>query len=341
MNIPAIDQGALARARERQAQLTKPAGALGRLEDVACWLAARQGREIPEALRPAIVVFAGDHGVVAEGVSAYPAEVTAQMVRNFAAGGAAINVLARAHGAALSVVDVGVAESLADVDGIRHGKVRMGAGNIARESAMNEIEYWEAVGIGETMAERAVAAGANLLIAGDMGIGNTTASAAVICELAGLAPEEVVGRGTGVDDEAWRRKVDAVERALARAAGTPSTDVLRELGGLEIAAMAGFYRGAARQGVPILLDGFISAAAALAAVAWDVRIAGWMMASHVSAERGHALALEELGLESLLDLDMRLGEGTGAAMALPLLQSAIALHAEMATFESAGVSDRA
>ncbi len=341
MSIPGMDQKAGEQARQRQARLTKPAGALGRLEDLACWFAARQGREVPAPLKPAIVVFAGDHGVTAEGVSAYPAEVTAQMVRNFAAGGAAINVLARAHGASLSVVDVGVAEPLADVDGIRHGKVRLGAGNIAVEPAMNEIEYWEAVGIGETMAEREVEAGANLLIAGDMGIGNTTPSAAVICELAGLPPEEVVGHGTGVDEASRQRKVEVVARALARAAGTPSTDVLRELGGLEIAAMAGFYRAAARLGVPVLLDGFISAAAALAAVAWDVRIAGWMLASHVSAERGHALALEELGLEPLLDLHMRLGEGTGAAMALPLLQSAIALHAEMATFESAGVSDRA
>ncbi|MDX8401814.1 MAG: nicotinate-nucleotide--dimethylbenzimidazole phosphoribosyltransferase [Mariprofundaceae bacterium] len=341
MNIPAIDQQAWEQARARQDRLTKPTGALGRLEEVACWFAARQGREVPEPVRAAIVVFAGDHGVVAEGVSAYPAEVTAQMVRNFAAGGAAINVLARLHDASLCVVDVGVAAPLDDVDGIRHGKVRLGAGNIAVEPAMNEIEYWEAVGIGETMAERAVAAGANLLIAGDMGIGNTTPSAAVICALAGVPPEEVVGAGTGVDAATRRRKVAVVERALARAAATPSTEVLRELGGLEIAAMAGFYRAAARMGVPVLLDGFISAAAAMAAVAWDVYVAGWMLASHVPAEKGHRLALEELGLVPLLDLDMRLGEGTGAAMALPLIRAAIALHAEMATFDSAGVSDRA
>ncbi len=332
-----MHQQAMQEAIRRQSELTKPAGALGRLEELACWFAARQGRAVPEPLKPAVVVFAGDHGVVEEGVSAYPASVTAQMVRNFARGGAAINVLARQHGMPLSVVDVGVAESLADVDAIEHGKVRMGSGNIVREPAMTEIEYWEAVGIGEKMADRMVQQGANLLIAGDMGIGNTTASAAVICELTGLMPEEVVGRGTGIDDETYNRKLIAVEKALARASGVPSRDVLRELGGLEIAAMAGFYRRAAQQGVPILLDGFISAAAALAAAAWDVRISGWMLASHASAELGHRHALDELGLKPLVDLGLRLGEGTGAALVVPLLQSAVRLHAEMATFAEAGV----
>jgi len=342
MKIPAIDQQALDDARAHQAQLTKPTGALGRLEEIACWFAARQGQRLPEALHPAIVVFAADHGVVREGVSAYPREVTAQMVRNFAAGGAAINVLARRCAAMLSIVDVGVDADLSDVDMLEHAKVRAhGSGNIAREPAMTDGQYWEAVGIGEEMAARAISAGANLLIAGDMGIGNTTASAAVICELGGLTPERVVGRGTGVDDATYCRKLAVVEQALARAAGTPSHDVLRELGGLEIAAMAGFYRAAARHGVPVLLDGFISAAAAMAAVAWDVRVSGWMLASHVSAEQGHRLALRELGLTPLLDLGMRLGEGTGAALAVPLLNAALALHREMATFASAGVSDRA
>ncbi|RMH61345.1 MAG: nicotinate-nucleotide--dimethylbenzimidazole phosphoribosyltransferase [Zetaproteobacteria bacterium] len=342
MEIPAIDQQTWEAARAHQAQLTKPTGALGRLEELACWFAARQGKAVPDLLRPAIVVFAADHGVAREGVSAYPREVTAQMVRNFAAGGAAINVLARRCDAKLSIVDVGVDADLSDVDMLEHAKVRAhGSGNIAREPAMNDAQYWEAVGIGEEMAARAIAAGANLLIAGDMGIGNTTPSAAVICALTGAAPEQVVGRGTGVDDATYGRKLAVVEQALARADGTLSRDVLRELGGLEIAAMAGFYRAAARHGVPVLLDGFISAAAALAALAWDVRVSGWMLASHVSAEAGHRLALRELGLAPLLDFGMRLGEGTGAALAVPLLNAALALHREMATFASAGVSDRA
>lgn len=342
MEIPAIDQQTWEAARAHQAQLTKPTGALGRLEELACWFAARQGKAVPDLLRPAIVVFAADHGVAREGVSAYPREVTAQMVRNFAAGGAAINVLARRCDAKLSIVDVGVDADLSDVDMLEHAKVRAhGSGNIAREPAMNDVQYWEAVGIGEEMAARAIAAGANLLIAGDMGIGNTTPSAAVICALTGAAPEQVVGRGTGVDDATYGRKLAVVEQALARADGTLSRDVLRELGGLEIAAMAGFYRAAARHGVPVLLDGFISAAAALAALAWDVRVSGWMLASHVSAEAGHRLALRELGLAPLLDFGMRLGEGTGAALAVPLLNAALALHREMATFASAGVSDRA
>jgi len=293
---------------------------------------------VPEALQPHICVFAGDHGVVEEGVSAFPSVVTVEMLKNFAAGGAAINVLAKQNGASLSVVDVGVQADVSALDGIKHAKVRAGTGNITKEAAMTEWEYWQAVEVGEEQAEQAVENGANLLIAGDMGIGNTTASAALVCELALLTPEEVVGRGTGVDDKAYALKVAAVRRALQRAQHTPSKDTIRELGGLEIAAMAGFYRAAARLGVPVLLDGFISAAAALVAVAWDARISGWMLATHVSQEKGHALALKALGLEPLLDMKMRLGEGSGAALALPIIQSAIALHRGMATFETAGVS---
>lgn len=340
MSVAKIDIDALDAAKKHQDSLTKPQGSLGRLEEIACWFAARQGKPIPDTLRPHICVFAGDHGVVEEGVSAFPSAVTGEMLKNFAAGGAAINVLAKQHAASLSVVDVGVQVDVSSVEGIKHAKVRAGAGNITKEAAMTEWEYWQAVGVGEEQAEQAIADGANVLIAGDMGIGNTTASAALICELALLTPEEVVGRGTGVDDAAYQLKVNAVRRALQRAQRTPSKDAMRELGGLELAAMAGFYRAAARLGVPVLLDGFISAAAALSAIAWDARISGWMLATHVSQEQGHALALKALGLEPLLDMEMRLGEGSGAALILPLLQSAIALHREMATFESAGVSDK-
>jgi len=340
MTVVKIDTSAQAAAGKHQDSLTKPQGSLGRLEDIACWFAARQGKAVPDMLRAHICVFAGDHGVVEEGVSAFPSVVTAEMLKNFAAGGAAINVLAKQHGASLSVVDVGVQSDVSTVEGVVHAKVRMGTGNITKESAMTEWDYWQAVSVGEEQAEQAIADGANVLIAGDMGIGNTTASAALICELALLTPEQVVGRGTGVDDASYQLKVTAVRRALQRAQHTPSKDAMRELGGLEIAAMAGFYRASARLGVPVLLDGFISAAAALAAITWDARIAGWMLATHVSQEKGHALALNALGLEPLLDMEMRLGEGSGAALILPLLQSAIALHRDMATFDSAGVSDK-
>jgi len=340
MSVAKIDTDALAAARKRQDSLTKPQGSLGYLEDIACWFAARQGKDVPDILRPHICVFAGDHGVVEEGVSAFPSVVTGEMLKNFAAGGAAINALAKQCDAALSVIDVGVQSDVSAIEGIVHARVRAGTGNITKEAAMTEWEYWQAVAVGEEQAELAIANGANVLIAGDMGIGNTTASAALICELALLTPEEVVGRGTGVDDKAYDIKVRSVTRALQRAQHTPSKDAMRELGGLEIAAMAGYYRSAARLGVPVLLDGFISAAAALAAVAWDARIAGWMLATHVSQEKGHALALNALGLEPLLDMKMCLGEGSGAVLTLPLLQSAIALHRDMATFESAGVSDK-
>ncbi|MDQ6954046.1 MAG: nicotinate-nucleotide--dimethylbenzimidazole phosphoribosyltransferase [Mariprofundaceae bacterium] len=339
MSVAKVDIGVQEKARKHQDHLTKPQGSLGRLEDIACWFAARQGKTIPDILQPHICVFAGDHGVVEAGVSAFPSVVTGEMLKNFAAGGAAINILAKQCGATLSVVDVGVQADVSGLKGIVHAKVRAGTGNIIKEPAMKEWEYWQAVGVGKAQAELAIANGANVLIAGEMGIGNTTASAALICELTLLAPEKVVGRGTGIDDAAYDLKVSAVRRALQRAQMTPSKYAMRELGGLEIAAMAGFYRAAAHFGVPILLDGFISAAAALVTAAWDARIVGWMLASHVSQEQGHMLALQALGLEPLLDMHMRLGEGSGAALSLPLLQSAIALHRGMASFESAGVSN--
>ncbi len=332
--------GSESEARAHQDCLTKPRGSLGRLEDIACWLAARQGRVKPEPLRPHIAVFAGDHGVCEEGVSAYPSVVTAEMVRNFARGGAAINVLARQCGASLAVVDVGVAADLAELDGIVHANVRRGTASLLHGPAMSGDEMRAAMQAGRDQACAAMDGGANLLIAGDMGIGNTTASACLICRLTGASPEEVVGTGTGVDQAAYRHKLEVVGEALGRVAGQPDADALRELGGLEIAAMAGFYLQAAEAGVPVLIDGFISAAAALAARCFEPEIGRWMLASHVSQETGHALALEALGLSPLLDFGMRLGEGSGAALVVPLLQSAVALHNDMASFESAGVTDR-
>ena len=339
--IPQPDLSALDAAQARQLQLTKPAGSLGKLETIACQLAALQGREIPLPLSPAITVFAGDHGVCAEGVSAFPQAVTGAMVANFVHGGAAISVLARVNQARLEVVDAGVASDLSGLP-IVHAKVRAGSGNLRHEAAMSREEAQQALNVGRDAARRAIAEGATLLIAGDMGIGNTTPSAALICRLGGHAPEQVVGRGTGVDDAALAVKCRVVSDALARVAAQELDGValLAELGGLEIAAMAGFYLEGARQGVPLLLDGFISTAAALAAQAIDADIAPWLLASHCSQETGHALALQALGLSPLVDLGFRLGEGSGAAAALPLLQQAIALHAGMATFAEAGVAGK-
>jgi nicotinate-nucleotide--dimethylbenzimidazole phosphoribosyltransferase len=295
---------------------------------------------LPDTLKPHIAVFAGDHGVTDEGVSAFPSVVTGEMVKNFARGGAAINVLARRCEATLSVVDIGVITDLSEVEGIVHKKVRPGTANLLLEAAMSESECAAAINAGKEVARKAIEDGANLLIAGDMGIGNTTASACIICRLVKASPGAVVGFGTGIDDAGRRLKVDVVSRALERIAEVGDEHVLQEAGGLEIAAMAGYYLQAAESGVPVLIDGFIASAAALAAKEIEPQVVDWMLASHISHENGHALALAALGLSALIDFEMRLGEGSGAALVVPLLQSAIALHNEMATFESAGVTDK-
>jgi nicotinate-nucleotide--dimethylbenzimidazole phosphoribosyltransferase len=341
--IAALDHAAEARARTRQNGLVKPRGALGRLEDVACWFAARQGREIPEPLRVAITVFAGDHGVTLRGVSAYPREVTAQMVAGFAHGGTAINALARALDARLGVVDVGVAGPRMTLPGVVDARVRDGTADIVTQPAMSEQDAHAALDVGARRADADADAGANLLIAGDMGIGNTTAAAALVCAFTGASPAEVVGIGTGIDPARRAHKVEVVAAALARAGNSrPGDGVawLAQVGGLEIAAIAGYAVRAAERGVPVLLDGFISAAAALAAQALAPGVTDWLLASHRSAEQGHDTALAQLGLTPLLDLGMRLGEGSGAAVTVPLLQAALRLHREMATFAAAGVSDR-
>ena len=338
MSIAQIDTNIEQAAYAHQKQLTKPPGALGRLEDVACWFAARQGKVKPDPLRPVIIVFAADHGVSEEGVSAFPSAVTAEMVKNFVHGGAAINVLAEQCGAAFAVVDVGVASDLSALDGVVHARVQAGTHNLCREAAMSEEACAKAIEVGQKQADVAINAGANVLIAGDMGIGNTTASACLICRYIGASPKQVVGRGTGIDDAAYQQKLQVVEQALQRTKGLTETSVLAQLGGLEIAAMAGFYTQAAKRGVPVVIDGFIASAAALAAKVMEPRVADWMLASHISHETGHALVLQSLGLQPWLDFSMRLGEGSGAALLLPLLNSAIALHNDMATFESAGIS---
>jgi nicotinate-nucleotide--dimethylbenzimidazole phosphoribosyltransferase len=340
--IPAIDARAGDTARARQQQLTKPPGSLGRLEDLACWFAARLKNPVPEMPRCEVFVFAGDHGVAARGVSAFPQSVTAQMVVNFARGGAAINVLAALEDCRIEVVDVGVASDEAPPAGVRNERVRAGTRDLASTSAMTADELRAALAVGERCARAAVDRGTQLLIAGDMGIANSTAAACLICAFTGATPESVVGRGTGVDDAGLARKRDVVRTALARVAkeGSPGASrTLAELGGLEIAAIAGFYIQSARQGVPVMLDGYISTAAALAAAAIEPGVIDWMLASHRSAESGHRIALEKLKLEPLLDLGLRLGEGTGAALTLPIVRAALALHAKMATFGEAGVSE--
>jgi nicotinate-nucleotide--dimethylbenzimidazole phosphoribosyltransferase len=338
--FPPVDVAAGDAARARQLQLTKPPGSLGRLEDLACWFAARLGNPVPAQPQCEVFVFAADHGVAARGVSAFPQSVTGQMVGNFARGGAAINVLASLEGCRIEVVDVGVASNEAPPAGVRNERVRAGTRDLASESAMTADELRAALAVGERCARAAVAREARLLIAGDMGIANSTAAACLICAITGATPESVVGRGTGVDDAGLVRKVDVVRIALGRVAKVREPlQLLAELGGLEIAAIAGFYLEAARQGVPVLLDGYISTAAALAAVSIEPEAVNWLLASHRSAEAGHSVALEWLKLEPLLDLGLRLGEGTGAALTVPIVRAALALHARMATFGEAGVSE--
>jgi len=316
----------MAAARARQDTLTKPQGALGRLEDISVQLAGITGQAIPTIGRKVVVVFAADHGVTAEGVSAYPAEVTPQMVANFAAGGAAINVIARHVGAEVRVVDMGVGAP---------------TGNIAREPAMTRERAVACVEKGIAVAQEEVAAGATLLATGDMGIGNTTASSAVVAALTGHPPRQVTGRGTGVSDEQFERKVATIERALVTNQPNPldAIDVLAKVGGFEIAAIAGLILGGAAARVPVLVDGFISGAGQLAAARLNPRAIDYTFAAHRSVEIGHTIVLNQLGQTPLLSLDMRLGEGTGAALAMSIVEAAAKVLAEMATFAGAGVSE--
>ena len=354
--VPAPDAAAEQAARARQSQLTKPPGSLGRLEELACWLAGRLRQPIPDMPRCEIVVFAADHGVAARGVSGFSRDVTDGKVANFAAGGAAINVLGRLHDCSVELVDVGVASDTAAAGGVRLERVRAGTRDLASTAAMTAEETRRALAVGAQCARRAVDRGARLLIAGDMGCANSTAAACLICAFTGSDPEGIVGRGTGLDEAGLKRKIAVVGAALDRVAAAPANrsplaavrtasdagvgsqaafELLRELGGLEIAAIAGFYLEAARLGVPLLVDGYICASAALTAARFDPASLQWMQAGHCSAEPGHRVALEALGLVPLLDLQMCLGEGTGAALALPIVRAALALHRNMATFAAA------
>jgi len=332
------EPAAAAEAQAHLDQLTKPPGSLGRLEEIAVRLAALRGGA-PHVRQPVVFTFAADHGVVAEGVSAYPQVVTAQMVENFVRGGAAINVLARQAGARVIVADFGVAGPLAPAAGLVRCPIAAGTANMARGPAMSRQQATRAIEQGARLAGEAIDAGADLLATGEMGIGNTTAAAAITAAITGAPPDAVTGRGTGVDDEGWRRKVEVVQAALAVNRPDPADglDVLAKVGGFEIGGLVGVALAGAARGIPVVLDGFIATAAGLVAVALAPTARHALFASHRSAEPGHALALAHLDLVPYLDLSLRLGEGTGAALFVHLARAACLVYREMATFKSAGV----
>ncbi len=339
-SVASLDEAAAEAARARQAQLTKPPGALGRLEWLAERLAAMQGRPDPWVERVEVALFAADHGVAAEGVSAFPQAVTAEMVRNFARGGAAVCVLARELGAGLTVYDLGTMVELEPLPGVVSRRIAPGSANLAQGSAMDEGQLLRAMAVGREAVEAALERGAELFVAGEMGIGNTTAATAVVCAVFDAAPQEFAGPGTGLDRSGVAHKARVVQRALnrARAAIDGPWDVLRELGGFELAAIAGAYLRCAQRGLPYLVDGFIASAALLVLAQARPQVLDWALFGHASAEPAHRRVLSALQARPLLDLEMRLGEGSGALMAVPLLRLACALHNGMATFAEAGVS---
>ena len=340
-DIEQPDEQARSAAIELHGKLIKPAGSLGRLEELGIWIAACQGQSPPRPFtRPRIVVFAGDHGIAAKGVSAYPPEVTAQLVGSLLTGGAAINVLAASAGASVRVVDMAVDTDAPATPSIGEFKVRRGSGSIDTEDALTDEEVREAILAGVKIADAEVDGGADLLIAGDIGIGNSTPASVLVAALTGSEPVAVVGRGSGIDDQTWMRKATAVRDALRRARTVLADPValLRTAGGADIAAMAGFLAQAAVRHTPVVLDGLVAGAAALVAEELAPGARQWWVAGQRGGEPAHALLLDHLDLEPILDLDVRLGEGTGAVAALPLLFMAARVLAEMATHDQAGIS---
>ncbi len=335
---PPLSEAHAALAEARQNALTKPRGALGVLERLAIQLAARQQTDRPRADNVRIVLFAGDHGITAQGVSAYPSAVTVQMLANFARGGAAISVLARELGAPLDVIDAGTLAA-SEIAGVRTDKPCRGTRDFSREPAMSMTETQHALAAGRRAAEH----DADLLILGEMGIGNTTSAAAIAAALLARPPVNLVGAGTGLDADGIKHKARVISDALRLHGLTqPDADpleVLIHVGGLEIAALTGAIIGAAQRGVPVLIDGFIVTVAALLAIRLNASCRDWLIYSHRSSEQGHRLVLEALGAEPILDLKLRLGEGSGAALALPIIRLACALHTQMATFAEASISE--
>jgi nicotinate-nucleotide--dimethylbenzimidazole phosphoribosyltransferase len=340
--IKPLDKRAMDEARARQDDLTKPRGSLGRLEELSITVAGIKGEMIPRIEHKAIITMAGDHGVNAEGVSAYPQEVTAQMVHNFLRGGAGINVLARHIGARVIVVDMGVATDLETHPNLVAKKVALGTRNMATGPAMTRQEAQQAIDAGIQIVHAEMEKGLDIVATGDMGIGNTAASSAICAAVTRRPVTEVTGRGTGIDDEQLAHKIQVIEKALAVNQPNPQDllDVLSKVGGFEIGGLAGVMLGAAAHGIPVVIDGFISGAAALIGVGLCPALNDFLIAAHVSTEAGHRVLLDYLGLRPLLDLEMRLGEGTGAALGIFLAQAATKVLAEMATFAEAGVSDK-
>ncbi len=341
--IVAPDPVWLTQARTHLDNLTKPLGSLGRLEDIAARFVAISKGNPGWPLNKAVYVLAADHGIAAEGVSAYPKEVTQQMVLNFLREGAAINVLARMHQAELTIVDVGVDAAFGDLPGLLRRKVRSGTRNMLHEAAMTEGEMLRALQIGLELAGGAHKNRQTLIAVGEMGIGNTTSASAITAVLTGQPPAAVTGKGTGIDAQALEHKVRVVDTVIQKHLGkaprvSDPLEVLRCIGGLEIAAMVGLFLGASRYQIPVITDGFISTAAAALARAVEPRVCEYLFAGHCSKEPGHRFLLEYLGLDPILMLEMRLGEGTGAVLAMPIIESAIRLYTNMATFASAGVS---
>ncbi|MDH4250253.1 MAG: nicotinate-nucleotide--dimethylbenzimidazole phosphoribosyltransferase [Nitrospira sp.] len=340
--IQPVDATLRGKAQARLDRLTKPLGSLGRLEELAASYVAITGELKPNVPRGVVFTFAADHGVTLEGVSAYPREVTPQMVLNFLRGGAGVNVLAKHAGVDVRVVDIGVDYEFGAVPGLLARKVMKGTNNLAVESAMTRSQAEQAVMIGVELATEVVREGIGLIGTGEMGIGNTTSSAAITAAMTGRPVADVTGCGTGIDESSRRHKIAVIERALElhRPDMMDPLDVLRKVGGLEIAGLAGLILGAAAARVPVVLDGFISGAAALIAVGLQPLCREYLIASHRSVEQGHRVVLDHLRLKPLLDLDLRLGEGTGACLGMDLVCAAIKIYTEMATFDEAGVSDK-
>ncbi|WP_449441036.1 MULTISPECIES: nicotinate-nucleotide--dimethylbenzimidazole phosphoribosyltransferase [Pseudomonas] len=337
-----VDAQAVEQAQARQQQLTKPAGSLGRLESVAVQLAGLQGQVKPSLDQLWIAIFAGDHGVVAEGVSAFPQEVTGQMLHNFVSGGAAISVLARQLGASLEVLDLGTVTPSLNLPGVRHLNIGAGTANFVEGPAMTQAQGSLALQAGRDSVQRASAAGTQLFIGGEMGIGNTTAASALACALLDCPVLHLTGPGTGLSAAGVSHKAQVIERALAlhRAQRDDALQTLFSLGGFEIGALVGAYLACAQEGIAVLVDGFICSVAALVAVRLNPDCRPWLLFGHRGAEPGHRHVLETLNAEPLLDLGLRLGEGSGAALAVPLLRLACDLHGQMATFAEAAVADR-
>ncbi len=336
----ALNANAQHEAEAHQAQLTKPTGSLGRLEHIAIQLAAMQSTAKPHIKKPYIAVFAGDHGIAIEGVSAFPQVVTGEMIRNFARGGAAISVLAKAQDATLSVINCGTAYPIESLEGVLDFSIAAGTANFLQSAAMTAEQCAIALSIGKKAVETALEQGADIFIAGEMGIANTTSASAIACALLDRTAADLAGNGTGIDAATLDHKVKVIAQALRRhnTELTSPLAILQHLGGFEIAAITGAYLACAKEGLPIIVDGFISSVAALLAVKHHQEVQQWMFFSHASAEQGHSIIMQALNAHPILDLEMRLGEGSGAATALAIIKLACELHNNMATFTEASVS---